>query len=61
MIESEFGYQQTLEAIKSMERSIEDLRQRWLPDNPKFFALLAEGPEEEIICLQYLSRQREAA
>ena len=66
MIESEFGYQQTLDAIKLMESSIEHLRLRWMPDNPKFFELLAEGPREEIIHLkaqadEYLSRQQEAA
>ena len=66
MIKSEFGYQQTLDAIKLMESSIEHLRRRWLPDNPKFFALLAEGPEEEIIRLQaeadeYLYLQRKAS
>ena len=66
MISTEFGYHQTLKLIESMERSLEDLRRRWLPDNPKFFALLAEGPEEEIIRLQaeadeYLYLQRKAS
>ena len=66
MIKTEFGYRQNLELIKSMELSIEDLRRELLPHNPQWFELLAEGPREEIICLQaeadeYLSRQQEAA
>ncbi len=44
--------EQTLEQLELMSRALASLRREHLPSQPKTFAILAEGPLEEIRRLQ---------
>jgi hypothetical protein len=48
MITSEVEFQQTLEQLQRMYRALADLREQVLPKNPRLFAVLAEGPLDQI-------------
>jgi hypothetical protein len=61
MIETEAQLQQALEQIENLCGAVEALRKDIFPKNPRNFAILAEGPVDEIRKLQsliddYLSR-----
>lgn len=51
-IKSEGQLQQAIEQIQTLCRAIESLRMDILPKNPKNFAIMAEGPVDEIRKLQ---------
>jgi hypothetical protein len=51
-ITNEAQLQQAIEQIQTLCRAIESLRTDILPKNPKNFAVLAEGPVDEIRKLQ---------
>ena len=51
-ITNEAQLQQAIEQIQTLCRAIESLRSDILPKNPKNFAVLAEGPVDEIRKLQ---------
>ena len=48
MIQSEVGFQQSLEIIADMYKSLAELHQRVAPLNSRNYQILAEGPVEEI-------------
>jgi hypothetical protein len=52
MIENEAQLQQALEQIENLCRALQSLRIRVFPKNPRNFAILAEGPLDEIRKLQ---------
>ena len=52
MITTEAHLQQALEQIQRLCQAIESLRRDILPKNPKNFAILVEGPVDEIRKLQ---------
>jgi len=61
MIETEAQLQQALEQIENLCHALQSLRARVFPKNPRNFAILAEGPVDEIRKLQmdvddYLTR-----
>jgi len=61
MIQTELQLQQALEQIVNLCRAVQSLRAGVFPKNPRNFAILAEGPVDEIRKLQtdvddYLSR-----
>ena len=61
MIESEAQLRQAIEQIQGLRPAIEALRADVFPKNPRNFAILAEGPVDEIRKLQmdiddYVSR-----
>ena len=61
MIQTEAQLQQAIEQIENLCRAIQSLRADVFPKNPRNFAILAEGPVDEIRKLQmdvddYLSR-----
>lgn len=61
MIENTAQLQQALDQMGRMQRILESYRTDILPQNPRNFAVLAEGPLDEIRRLQqqiseYLSR-----
>ena len=51
-IRNEAQLQQAIEQIQGLCRAIESLRADIFPKNPKNFAILAEGPVDEIRKLQ---------
>jgi antitoxin component HigA of HigAB toxin-antitoxin module len=51
-IKNEEQLQQAIEQIQTLCRAIESLRTDILPKNPKNFAIMAEGPVDEIRKLQ---------
>jgi antitoxin component HigA of HigAB toxin-antitoxin module len=51
-IKNEEQLQQAIEQIQTLCRAIESLRMDILPKNPKNFAIMAEGPVDEIRKLQ---------
>jgi hypothetical protein len=61
MIQTEAQLQQALEQIENLCRAVQSLRAEVFPKNPRNFAILAEGPVDEIRKLQadvddYLTR-----
>ena len=52
MIENEAQLRQAIEQIQGLCRAIDALRTDVLPKNPRNFAILAEGPVDEIRKLQ---------
>jgi hypothetical protein len=52
MIENEGQLRQAIEQIQGLCRAIDALRADVLPKNPRNFAILAEGPVDEIRKLQ---------
>ena len=61
MIKTEAQLQQAIEQIENLCGAVEALRKDIFPQNPRNFAILAEGPVDEIRKLQvaiddYLSR-----
>lgn len=61
MIQHETQLQQALEQIENLCRALQSLRADVFPKNPRNFAILAEGPLDEIRKLQadvddYLTR-----
>jgi hypothetical protein len=61
MIQSEAQLQQALEQIENLCRAVQSLRAKVFRENPRNFAILAEGPLDEIRKLQadvddYLTR-----
>jgi hypothetical protein len=65
MIENIAQLQQALEQMGRMQRILDSYRTDILPKNPRNFAVLAEGPLDEIRKLQeqiseYLSRLEQA-
>lgn len=61
MIQTEAQLQQALEQIENLCRAVQSLRADVFPKNPRNFAILAEGPVDEIRKLQvdvddYLTR-----
>ena len=65
MIQSEAQLQQALEQIENLCRAIQSLRADVFLKNPRNFAILAEGPVDEIRKLQadvddYLTRLEHA-
>jgi hypothetical protein len=61
MIENELQLKQAIEQIQGLCRAIDALRADIFPKNPRNFAILAEGPVDEIRKLQtdiddYVSR-----
>jgi uncharacterized protein YPO0396 len=61
MIQNEAQLQQALEQIENLCRALQTLRADVFPKNPRNFAILAEGPVDEIRKLQadvddYLTR-----
>lgn len=66
MIETEAQLQQALEQIENLSRALQSLRADVFPRNPRNFAVLAEGPVDEIRKLQaavetYINRLEGAA
>lgn len=51
-IRSEAQLQQAIEQIQGLCRAIDSLRTSIFPKNPKNFAIMAEGPVDEIRKLQ---------
>ena len=49
---------QTIEQLESMNRMLEHLRTEILPKSPKMFALMAQGPLEEMRRLQTEIKQQ---
>jgi hypothetical protein len=61
MIQSDSQLQQALDQMANLCRAVESLRAEVFPKNPRNFAILAEGPVDEIRKLQvdvddYLTR-----
>jgi hypothetical protein len=61
MIENDAQLQQAIEQIERLYQGLQALRRDILPKNPRNFAILAEGPLDEIRKLQadidrYVSR-----
>jgi len=54
MIQNEAQLQQALEQIENLCRAVQALRADLFPKNPRNFAILAEGPMDEIRKLQTL-------
>ncbi len=54
MIQNEAQLQQALEQIENLCRAVQSLRAELFPKNPRNFAILAEGPLDEIRKLQAL-------
>ena len=52
MIENDKQLQQAIEQIQNLCRALESLRADVFPKNPRNFAVLAEGPVDEIRKLQ---------
>ena len=52
MITTEAQLQQTIEQIEGLCRALDSLRRDILPKNPRNFAIMAEGPVDEIRKLQ---------
>jgi hypothetical protein len=52
MIKSDAQLQQAIEQIERLYRGLDSLRADILPKNPRNFAVLAEGPLDEIRKLQ---------
>ena len=52
MINNEAQLQQAIEQIQGLCRAIDGLRADIFPKNPKNFAIMAEGPVDEIRKLQ---------
>jgi hypothetical protein len=52
MINTEAQLQQAIEQIQRLYRALDSLRGDILPKNPKNFAIMAEGPVDEIRKLQ---------
>ncbi len=52
MIQNEAQLQQALEQIENLCRAVQSLRVEVFPKNPRNFAILAEGPLDEIRKLQ---------
>jgi hypothetical protein len=52
MITTEAHLQQAIEQIEGLCRALDSLRRDILPKNPRNFAILAEGPVDEIRKLQ---------
>ena len=52
MITNDAELSQAMEQLERMYRALAALRRDVFPVNPRQFALLAEGPEEEILRLQ---------
>lgn len=52
MINNEAQLQQAIEQIQTLCRAIDSLRADIFPKNPKNFAVMAEGPVDEIRKLQ---------
>ena len=52
MIQNEAQLQQALEQIENLCQALQSLRARVFPRNPRNFAILAEGPVDEIRKLQ---------
>jgi len=52
MITTEAQLQQAIEQIQGLCRALDSLRVDILPKNPKNFAIMAEGPVDEIRKLQ---------
>ena len=52
MIENDAQLQQAIEQIERLYRGLNSLRSDVLPKNPRNFAVLAEGPLDEIRKLQ---------
>jgi hypothetical protein len=48
MIHDEAQFQQTLDQLQQMDRALAELRRDVLPQNPRTFAVLAEGPLDSI-------------
>jgi hypothetical protein len=48
MIESDRQLQQAIEQVERLYRGLDALRKDILPKNPRNFAILAEGPLDEI-------------
>ena len=48
MIINEAEFQQTVEQLQRMYRALADLRQQVMPKNPHMFAVMAEGPLDQI-------------
>jgi len=66
LIENEAQLQQSLEQIENLCQAVQSLRTRIFPKNPRNFAILAEGPVDEIRKLQmdiddYLTRLESAS
>ena len=66
MIETEAQLQQALEQIENLCRAVQSLRADVFSKNPRNFAILAEGPVDEIRKLQadvdgYITRLEQAA
>ena len=65
MIQTEAQLQQALEQIENLCGAVQSLRANIFPKNPRNFAILAEGPVDEIRKLQadvddYLTRLESA-
>jgi hypothetical protein len=54
MIQTEAQLRQALEQIENLCEAVEALRKDIFPKNPRNFAILAEGPVDEIRKLQSL-------
>ncbi len=54
MIQNEAQLQQALEQIENLCRAVQSLRAELFPKNPRNFAILAEGPLDELRKLQAL-------
>ncbi len=52
MITTDAQFQQALEQIQRLCRALDSLRVDIFPQNPKNFAIMAEGPVDEIRKLQ---------
>jgi hypothetical protein len=52
MITTEAQLQQAIEQIEGLCRALDSLRRDILPKNPRNFAIMAEGPVDEIRKLQ---------
>jgi len=66
MIQTDPQLQQAIEQIEGLYQGLDALRADILPKNPRNFAVLAEGPLDEIRKLQaeidrYISRLEETA
>ena len=48
MIQTDEGFRQTIEQLQLMCRALASLQDDVLPKNPRNFALLAEGPLDQI-------------
>ena len=65
MITNEEQLEQARDCISQMERILESLRDRMLPQSRQWYKLMVEGPEEEIKRLRadvddYLARKERA-